>query len=252
MDKVDQFDINYDSTKNDFGKLIKFVEQYPNKRINISLTSPIDLENIRVINKIHNNIYLKINDFKFLDSLKDSNYKYYFTFPVTTYTKLNQIFEFSVSDIYIAGDLCYSLSDVKNTCKEHNVQLRLIVNKVPSLGLGGLTPRDPIFRPDDAVYLSKYIDTIEFDCGNDWKKIEVLYKVWIEKRSWFGNLQEINSDILFYFPNKAIIPYLYTLKYNCGFGCMKGNNCNNCETLLLLALDAENNNIAFNKQIIER
>lgn len=249
MDEVQQFNINYDSQKNNFGKLIRFVEQFPHKRINISLASPADLEDIKVINKIHNNIYLKFDNLSFLSKIEEKdNFKYYFSFPIGSFTQLNQIFEFPITDIYISDDLCYSLKTVKEMCGARNINTRLIVNTIPSIGIKGFSIKDPIFRPDDAEYISNFIDTIEFDCDNDWKKIEVLYKVWVKQQIWFGNLQEINSAINFYFPNKTIMDILYKEKFNCDLVCAKGGVCDVCERVLKLALAADEQNLLYKKQ----
>lgn len=246
MDKISQFDIKYNSQKNDFKKLINFIEQYPDKRINISIASPADLENIKTINKIYKNIYLKFNNLSFIPKIKEEdNFKYYFDFPIGNYTMLNQILFFPITDIYISDDLCYSLKDIKDICNSHNIKIRLVVNTIPTIGPKGLSIKDPIFRPEDGEYISKYIDTIEFDCGDDWKKIEVLYKVWMERQIWFGDLQEINSDINFVFPNQAIINTLYRNKYNCNLRCIKGNNCTVCQDVLNLALTANKQNLVY-------
>lgn len=248
MDEVSEFNINYNSNKNDFQKLIQFIEEYQDKRINISISSAADLENLKVINKLHKNIYIKVDNFNFLEQL--NNFKYYLSIPITNYTLLDHIINLPISDIYIAGDLYHSLSEVKILCEKHNIRTRLIVNKIPMIGL---SPRDAIYRPEDGEYLSNYIDTIEFDCGNDWKKIEVLYKVWIEKQTWSGNLQEINSDLAFYFPNRQVIPYLYRRRYNCNFECIRGDStCTACEDVISLALEAEQENVIFNKQFNQR
>lgn len=244
MNEISQFDIKYNKNKNNFGKLINFVEQYPDKRINISLSSPEDLDDIKVINKIHKNIFLKIDNLIFLNKMQKDDFKFYFTFPVSNYTQLIQFFQFPITDIYLADDLCYALKDVKNICKIHNVNTRLIINKIPTLGPKGLSIKDPIFRPEDSKYLSQFIDTIEFDCNNDWKKIEVLYNVWIKNQKWFGNLQEINLDIAFNFPNKNTIE-IYRNKYNCDLNCIKGGVCNLCEDVLNLALKADSQNLIY-------
>lgn len=265
-DVIDEWNINYDPykyTKTDklnqaadikqesqmlFDKLISFVEAYPHKRINISIPDlDIPINHLVTLTKIHNNIYVKLrrHQFNYVEKLKDKNINFFFdnTVPVSTFILLDELIGLGVSDVYIADDLCYNLEKVSKRCKKDNVQVRLILNRIPAT-----TPhasedvRAPIFTPRHFEVLNKFIDVAEFDCSYiddsdayNWSVFNVLYRSWFLNHDWYNDLREINKDLRIFYPVRQEMPLFIERKVECGRQCVYNNMCHKCETVIEIA-----------------
>lgn len=85
---------------------------------------------------------------------------------VPTYSCLESFINLGVSDVYIADDLCYNLKNVHDICQENNVQMRLILNQVPSMTLDrGINPKAPIFMPKDMDTINPYFDVLNLNAA---------------------------------------------------------------------------------------
>lgn len=265
-DVIDEWNINYDPykyTKTDklnqtankkeesqmlFDKLITFVEQYPNKRINIAITdNNIPVSHLVTLNKLHDNVYVKLNIYqqRYAIEFKNKGIKFFFdnTVPVSTFILLDELIKMGVSDVYIADDLCYNLENVSNRCKKDNVQIRLILNRIPATTPNADTDiHSPIFTPRHFNVLNEYIDVAEFDCFYDsesdaynWNIFNVLFKSWFIKHDWYNDLREINKDINFFYPVRQEMPLFIERKTNCGRKCAYSDKCHKCEVVIELA-----------------
>lgn len=68
------------------------------------------------------------------------------------------------SDIYPVDDLCYNLEKVRKFCNKHGVQVRMIVNEIPSQRQDKFfDAKAPYFIPEIVDELEKYVDVIEFN-----------------------------------------------------------------------------------------
>ena len=100
---------------------------------------------------------------------------------------MDDIIDMQVSDIYISDDLYYKLPQISQRCKKNNIQLRMVLNRVPAFSYNELPYTAPFFSPRDMDELSNYIDVGEFDCSfntpyYDWHKFNVYYKAWFIKK----------------------------------------------------------------------
>lgn len=243
-DIASEFNILFFQSKNKIEKLIEFVQEYPEKKINISFPEGVNISIVDSINAVSNNIYirLKASDLMAVKDLKNKNIKFFFDYdvPVTNYTNLDAFIRLGVSDIYIADDLCYNMKELSHYCQEKNVKIRFCLNHIPSTSFDkDINPRSPIFRPEDIKELNKYIDVFEFDCGKpyDWTKFDVLYRTWFVNKHWHGALFEINEDIGINFHNDAVYPSLNKVKMNCGRRCNQriSNHCKKCDQWISIA-----------------
>lgn len=248
---IDEFNIIFDDTKNDFKKLVNFVKEYPDKRINIEFINKVDLSLVDILRSMHDQIYLRINTTNsFYIEEFDEQVKWFFDSSVcaaNNYSMLEYLLDLGVSDIYIADDLCYNLIDVKEYCG--GTHIRLILNRIPSL-LDKHCFKSPIFRPQDIDLLKKYIDTFEFDCGQpyDWALFDVLYRSWFEKKYWLGDLREINQDLDFEFPNASVPVEMNEYKIQCGLKCVAQthyNYCRKCQDFMTIGYELKNKEIRF-------
>ena len=267
-DVIDEWNINYDPykyTKTDklnqaankkeesqmlFDKLISFIEAYPNKRINIAIRdSDIPINHLVTLNKLHSNLYIRLNLYQFpqAEKLKEKEIKFFFdnTVPVSTFILLDELIRLGVSDVYIADDLCYNLDKVAIRCKRDNVQVRLILNRIPATTPTAYSDvRAPIFTPRHFETLDQYIDVAEFDCfysdesdAYNWNIFNVLYKAWFKKHDWYNDLREINKDLEIFYPVRQEMPAFIDRKIECERRCVYKNTCRKCDTVMELARD---------------
>lgn len=249
-----EFNILFFQSRNRVEDLIEFVQEYKDKRINISFPEGIHMPTLKSIYAVSDNVYvrLKATDMMMLPEIQEKDFKFFFdaTMSANNYTNLDAFIRLGISDIYFADDLAYNLPELSKYCHSKNVKLRLILNKIPATSFDkGINPRSPIFRPQDIDLINKYVDTYEFDCGEpyDWAKFNVLYRTWFERKSWHGQLSEINDDIHMSFHNDTIYPNLTDYKITCGRKCNQrtGTYCKKCNQWLEIGEIFEDKRIKF-------
>ena len=247
-DKVQEFNIFYDVNKDDLNKLIEFIQAYPDKQINIEYRNGIDTKYAAALAKIGENVRfrLRAEDITKISTLTKNECVYFFDMSMAcgSWTSLyGQIMKDAVSEVYICDDLCYEMDKVREFCDKYNVKVRMVVNRLPiSRSILADTTFLPIYRPQDMDVLEQYIDTIEFFVQEDTRNThsyDVLYKVYIEKKDWYGDLRELNPDIPFSVHTRGIIPYMAAKRSKCGLACVKGSSCNTCKQVLDVAESLE-------------
>lgn len=255
-DKVDEFNIFFSPDKNDFSKLVEFVQKNEDKRINIQYRDAIDTKTAIALSKLCPNIAfrLKPEDMPKVKTLVEANCKIFFDSSLacsTVFELYSIVNAFHVSDVYIVNELFFNLPKVSQFCKDNGVQIRIIANRalvntyVPNTSFYYM----PFVRPNDYDFLKKYIDVYEFDCmvnkSYDFKKLKVLYKIYVTDKDWYGDLQEINPDINFPLPNRSLLETYTPYRVKCGLRCCLGGHCKHCETMVKLAQTMRDNNMQF-------
>ena len=240
-----------------FIAMVDFLNEYPDKRINIKFKSGIDIKTAKAFRKVSKNVYFRLGPQEILaaKSLSEEKIPFFFdsTLGIGDYNNLQGVINsYNISDIYIVDDLWYNLEEVSKYCHKNNVSIRLILNRIPSTSLlKGKIETTPIFRPNDFTLLSKYIDVGEFDCGNpyNFNKEKVLYDTWYNKHQWFGNLQEINQDLMFPIYNRSLIPDFVNPRIKCNLGCVSRNSsCTQCEQFIDISKMLASKNIALKEK----
>ncbi len=253
-DKVAEFNILFYKSRNNLEDLIAFVNHYPDRRINIQFPEGVHLPTLKSINSINNHIYvrLKASDMMNLKDLKENHIRFFFDSdcPAYNYSVLDAFINMGVSDVYIADDLCYNMSDVEAYIHGKHITMRLVLNRIPSTSIDrGVNQRSPIYMPKDMDELSKYYDVFEFDCGEpyDWAKFDVLYRSWFENKYWHGEMYEINSDVDQKFHCDSLFPEFTGFKLNCGRRCNTRitNHCRKCEQFLELGETLKKKEVRF-------
>lgn len=170
---------------------------------------------------------------------KEKDIKFFFDYymPAYSFRLLEQMCELGVSDVYIADDLCYSLDKTRTLCNKYGVQIRMILNRIPSLMYAkGSNIRSPWFIPETVDQLAEYVDVAEFDTTS-LTKLKTYYKMWFEKKKWRENVDFINLDLEIPIPNDSLIPNFTIFKMNCGYRCAYGSPCNKCQQFYEMAQD---------------
>lgn len=231
---------------------MEFLSKYPDIRFNITIDSSeynFDYNRLRILKNINPNIHIVTSlHHNYYEKLKELGISFYFSpdFPISNYRLLDYAIKLGASDVYIMDDLCYDLKRVRKAADAAGIHIRLVLNHIPSmLPNRGSDVRAPIFIPETVDELSKYIDTVEFDDGNSWARLEVLYKTWFIKKQWRENLQAINPDLEIEIPNQSMIPDFTIYKMNCGYRCAYGSVCKKCDQFYEMAKDLESKNIEY-------
>lgn len=258
-DNIDEFNIKF-TENSSFDELKKFIEKYLNHRINIDFVEEkYDISNIIKICHQYDNIYLRIKpwELEYLSTYEDEDINYFFdsSMPIYSYILLEWVLSHKTKGIYIADDLTYNLSDVYEQCNKQNIELRIILNKIPvtnSLVLD--CPSLQIYCPQDYDFLNKYYAVGEFNCGKqyDWVKAEVLYRKWFIDHKWESNLEYMNKDLRDFYPTASMPPELTKMRAVCKHRCTmnKNNICSKCERFLKMGrLHAEYNILYEENQI---
>lgn len=244
-DFIQEFNVYYNEERNSFEKFLEFIELYKDKRINVEFSGNFPMGVVTSINKISDNVYvrLKTEQFVVIDELKINQCKFYFgpDNPVYNYASLESFINLGVTDVYPADDLLYNIQETKNYCQGKNIGMRLVLNKIPSTTIDrGNTYKSQIYSPQNIDVLDKYFDAYEFDCGKryDWAKFDVLYRAWFERQGWNGDLSEINDDLNLPYPILSVMPEIVAIKMECGRRCNRREipTCRKCEQYLEIGM----------------
>ena len=242
-ESVQEFNIFFDPDKNNFDKLIEFIGAFGDHIINIEYRNGIDQKTASALAKVGENVRfrLKAEDIVKVDALRDRGCKFFFdsSVPANSWCSLRWMVEVAkIESVYVCDDLMYELDSVKDYCSNNSVRVRLIANRAPySLTIGPKDYYAPIIRPQDMKTLSEFIDVIEFDCGDpcNFDKLAVMYKAYIKKGFWYGQLSELNPDVsALDIPCPSVADRLVEKRSTCGFRCARGHPCSTCEMILTL------------------
>lgn len=248
----DEYNITFKNKPGNFDNLMEFLSDHQNERFNIRVDTseyPFnDYSKFKILNAIHPQVYIVIPmNLQYCEILQENNIKFYFDadFPISNFRTLEYICSLGVSDVYIQDDLCYNLESVKKTTKHFDVQVRMILNQIPSqLPNKGEDVFSPWFIPETVDELAKYIDIAEF-VGISWMKLETLYKIWFKQKQWRENLRVINPQLKIDIWNQCMIPDFTIVKMNCGYKCSKGSVCKKCAQFVEMAQDLYNKRIEY-------
>lgn len=244
-DDIDEFNLIFTETS-EYDNLKNFINIYPDKRINLELPeNNCDINKIIELCQEYETLYLRLQpkDLKYLQLIDDEAINYFFdsTIRVYSYGTLEWVFMYNPTDIYISDDLTYNMEEVYAQCQSHNINLRIVLNRISSLNTAVLAcPSAQIYRPQDFDFLDRYYDVGEFDFGEepyDWVKAEVLYRRWFIDHYWDDTLNYMNFDIHAPYPSVLIPSELVHLRANCKHRCTMSvnNSCNKCARLLKMS-----------------
>ncbi len=253
-ENIDEFNINF-TEYSSFEELRKFIKLYPSHRINIEFSKEkYNSENIINVCSDFDNVYVRIHQWEipYLKSYEEKGVKYFFdnSMPIYSYSLLEWALMQKTTGIYITDDLTYNLEEVYKQCNNQNIELRIILNRLPSMNsLVSTCPTVQAYRPQDYNFLSKYYAVGEFDCGEkyDWNKAEVLYQRWFIDHYWSDDLNFLNQDINIPYPTESIPPELTRIRSFCRHRCTMSaeNICSKCRRFVLLGYRNKNNNLVY-------
>lgn len=149
---------------------MEFLSDHTDSRFNIFVDDSeysFDYTKLKVLNAIHPQVYivttLRRNQYKIFQK---NNIKFYFNseIPIDSFRMFEYVCSLGITDVYIQEDLCYNLKKVRKAADHFGVQIRLVLNHIPSLMPNkGTNVRSPWFIPETVDELDKYIDIVEFE-----------------------------------------------------------------------------------------
>lgn len=240
-DKAQGFNVSFDPNRDDFSKLIEFVQEYSDREVNVKYVDGIDTKTASALAKVGSNVRfrLKGQDIHKADKLRENGCKFFFDKDcgVSSYWELRHLVEvIGVDSVYIVDDLCYDLENVSKYCHDHDVRLRVVLNRCPTNFVCD-DKRITYYRPQDMGYIDGLYDIAEFECGEGISGFnsglcDVLYRRFFEKRDWYGNVRDLNPSLPFDVYNRQLLPRLVKRRSTCQMSCVKdGSSCTFCQQM---------------------
>lgn len=252
--KAGSFDIVYNPETSTVEDFAAFVEKFPDKRIVVSFPDGFKVNIAKTLDAIGKDVAFRVKseDIMSVQEATGNGLKVFFDAdaPAYNWSTLESMLALGVSDVYISDDLCYQMDDVREKCRDSNVGIRIVLNRIPARYPGySADPCAPVYRPEDAELVDKYYDWLEFDCGKPvrYNELDVYTHVWFDKGKWNGDLGEINKDLSMPFPNKSLVPEFSFYKSNCNLRCKRSvmSKCRKCGQFLEIAQMLQDKGVAL-------
>lgn len=254
-DKIaSQFNVLFKDNSN-IDNFLEFAAKYPNHRLNIRFQNEINYQLLKLVTKVHDNIYVRLvqEQLPQVSKLKQNGYHFFFdgSLGAYNYTSLSNLLNLGVSDVYIYDDLLYDLATVHKKCEYNGAHIRLVLNRLPHTTPDrGINAKSMMITPQMWWYIDDYIDVVEFDCGSpcNWSEFEVLFNTYITDGYWKGPLHELNHDVrILSFPCDTYPPEFILEKICCKRRCEKQtyNICRKCYQYLNIATEMHSKNFSY-------
>lgn len=228
--KVDEIKMEY----RDIDKIFDYMKEFPDKTFIIEI--PKDQNNIdwSLINNFNQsiNLILALQNLNLAKYCVDSNIKFYWAYPISTWYELDSIIKLNPCYLFLTAPLSFDLNKVN---KKSNIPIRLCPNLAHDLYM----PREngifgPWVRPEDTDLYSQWVETFEF-VADELSKEEILLHVYKDNKNWPGNLNFLLTNFNYDVDNRAIAEDFGEKRANCGQHCMEKNNCRWCENNIIFA-----------------
>jgi len=248
ISQVDEWNIVFNEKDT---TLLEFLDNHLDKRINLIITDIKLLNFCEEISKKYSNVYINFKDIE-LKELKDVDikFKFFTNILVNNIDTMQQLIDLKVTDIYIVEELGFELEKISSYLHKQNIQIRVFPNVAQSQWKNLPALKKFFIRPEDLEFYKQYIDTIEFFEADE--KIDIYYDIYINKKKWFGRLDEIIIDFNSSLDNKYVIPKFAELRAGCRKKCMRGENCRRCDQIENLASSLEKSKLIVSRWFSEK
>lgn len=256
LDTVDEININYKGTPEQFENLLKFLEKHKNQKTNLCVNSAdfdtfFNTNNINLFNALHQehpeyNFAIRFYETmrrpsatwdldarvkSYLQTARNLRPRIYLGILVEHPALLWYLLSLDVSEVYISGYLGFCLHQCAQDIHDHGCLIRILPNIVQ--GDEWIPTIQRFFiRPDDVPYYEGLVDTMEI--FGDKHIPSVIYGAYLDQE-WFGPLHEIiyniGSEPLV--DNRQLLPVFGEMRTKCKQRCMfVGSYCNICQKLV--------------------
>ena len=246
LDKADEIIIKYTETE---PELIKFVQSYKSTQRIIVLVPELmayastleddqeqDVieENVRIFStamEAHPEfaVMLDYDHSDWVEKLEAANIPFFFCATVTSKTEFRYALKYNISDIYIGGELGFSMKEVAETCHSRGIKVRVTPNFIynSSRFAKKFDITNFFIRPEDTEFYEQYVDVFEFRCMLTQQP--AYYDIYRDGR-WLGDLQYIIINLDENIDNRTILPQ-FQKRANCGKRCAF-DKCDICGHIL--------------------
>ena len=186
--------------------------------------------------KIHPNIAFLIHysDYKenpnFIQFLKENEIDFFFIEYADTWDKFYNFISCEVSDIYIANEFGFSLTDIYASGYVCNIRVYPNVAQTSAYNQDAIDDMTKFFiRPEDVNTYEPLVDYFEFYCPD--KQQDTYYKIYALDGGWTSNLKFIiksfNKDVI----SAQLPPEFGIQRAGCGKHCYH-SGCSTCRKCL--------------------
>lgn len=182
------------------------------------------------------NITFAIQHYDHYEEIAAKGYKFFWSYPITSYWELNRIVKTGVSQVVLGAPLYFALPKVRKLIGE-DIEIRLYAN----ICYDGYIPCDDgvtgtYIRPEDVETYEAYIQHICF-ITDGLQKERTLVKIYKE-HYWPGNLNLLLTNLGYDIDNRAFSSIFAERRTHCGHICQEGR-CSFCHTHfdLITAID---------------
>lgn len=236
LDMADEIMIKYDADSE--SSLMGFLDEHPNQRVVLRIAKKNKMTDsnyqfLQAIVKQYAEGAVVIRFEELVDSGIKFTLPHFFLYYCNDIEQALTLQNMGVTDIYVTGNLCYQLKNLKEKIK---CNIRVYPNWAQS-SIEQSNPYTKFFiRPEDVKMFEPYIDYFEF-YTDDVRAAADLYKVYCVKGHFEGDLSKIITG----FPpaqiyNECIDPLLAADRLKCNKTCVYwGSSCKICEKWFHLA-----------------
>lgn len=239
LNEIDEIIIPFHDSDNN---LAEFLDAHSKQRVIVDIKGdwrPFFAAIFTPIAEKYTNIALRFSQFNesMIPALQQIKIPYFSAQPIVEWELLNELLKQGVSDVYISGQLGFELEKVARVVAPYGARIRVYPNVVQTARQNTDALKKFFIRPEDVdLYNRRYISTFEFYIPNgvdlNW---DILYDAYAINKKWSGPLFELivglDSDI----NNMYISPKWGEFRINCERNCLKGKNCNMCNTIYELS-----------------
>ena len=245
----------------DLEKSIEIIQEYKDKRVILDVDAEDLLRNsdyydtLKMLFDAYSNIVVRLNRLFMGVSgkLKKLEIPFFFdkNFFADSFDQLEAICSFGVSDVYIKGEICFSMDKVRAIADKYNVLIRVIPNvaQFSNSSLIGLEEMDTLtsfwIRPGDLYLYENYIDVIEFFATPALQ--ETYYEMYFTEIGYRGLLPIAIEELKVEIKNTSLPPEFTEYRINCGKRC-RFNECHKCHKFAALAKLMEDNDLEVDKE----
>ena len=220
----------------DYKAIPDYVDNYPEKTLILDMNDriPEDFtwDMLPVYSeKMNGNFYCALRDLSLASKCKELGVKFYYHYAATSFFELDGLKKLGVSYVLIGIPLIFDLPNVASYGVPVRVQPNIAYEPYIAREngiIGGW------IRPEDVDKYGEYVDVMEFAYCSTLDKEATLYHVYVENKTWPGNLNLLIENLNFDFNNQMLYDEknFADRRMRCKQKCLNGKSCHYCEQQL--------------------
>lgn len=171
--------------------IVSFLDQHQHQRVVLDIKSEVDfdfLENIKIHYPDYNfAIRISKDDNTSFQKLQKTKLNFFNDVQCFNVEGARALAAQGVSDIYVYGDLCFNLNEVK---KELKCNFRNIINFCQKTNIWCADVTSFFIRPEEIDFYASCIDYAEF-LGKDFIEEQDIYKIYSKDKAYVGKIADI-------------------------------------------------------------